>query len=185
MRADAFHLQGTLLRSLQATDLRGALQADWQTNHFNVQLTAKAIEQGSNLPPVDIEIRASGDTNAAQMDVAKISTPALQAELPAPVAISFRPPFLSQARGPESRRRFGSTTLVCRHAANSPGTPSFIPAKNFRAFRSRFPGTGMTTTSLSTSNLQMNGELNWPVLDVQRAQIVMDDSSARRPRRQI
>ncbi len=176
VRADAFHLQGTLLRSLQATDLRGALRADWQTNHFNVQLTAKAIEQGSNLPPVDIEIRASGDTNAAQIDVAKISTPALHAELPAPVAVSFRAPFLSQpadlnlAVDLNQQHLFVATGTLNGHAVISPGEKT--PRVSFT-----LSGTGVTTTSLSTSNLQMNGELNWPVLDVQRAQIVMDDSS--------
>ena len=176
VRADAFHLPGSVMRSLQTTDLRGAFRADWQTNHFNVQMTAKAVENGTNLPPVDIEIRASGDTNSAQIDVAKISTPALRAELPAPLAVSFRPPFLSQpanfnlAADLDQQHWFVAGGKLTGHAVIYPGEKS--PRVSFT-----LSGSGVTTPSLTTSNLDVTGEFQWPLLNLQRAQIVMDDSS--------
>jgi translocation and assembly module TamB len=176
IRADAFHVQRSLFGPGQISDLRGALHADWQTNHFNLQLTAKAVQESTNLPPVDIEVRASGDTNAAQVDVAKISTPAFHAELPAPLALTFRPPFVSQ---PASLNIAVDLNQQHWFLANGKltGRAVVYPGEKFPRVSFSLSGAGVATTSLTTSNLEMNGELNWPVLDLQNAQIVMDDAS--------
>jgi translocation and assembly module TamB len=176
VRANAFQVPGSLLRPMQAADLRGALRADWQTNHFHVQLTAQAIEASTNLPPIDIEISVSGDTNTAHIDVAKISTPALHAELPEPVVVNFHPPFLSQPANLNL-----AVDLDQQHwfvaSGKLTGRATVYPAEKTPRVAFTLAGAGINTTSLSTSNLVVNGELNWPLLDVQRAQIVMDDSS--------
>ena len=176
VRADSFHVRTPLFRSWDATDLRGALQADWRTNHFEVQMTAKAVQDGTNLPPVDIEIRASGDTNTAHIDVARISTPALHAELPAPIAVSFRAPFLfapadlNVAVDLDQQHWMVASGKLNGHAVVYPDGKT--PRVTFA-----LSGAGIATTSVTTSNLDVQGELNWPVLDVQHAHIVMDDAS--------
>ncbi|HWC59260.1 MAG TPA: translocation/assembly module TamB domain-containing protein [Verrucomicrobiae bacterium] len=176
VRADSFDVHAPLLRSWEATDLRGALHADWRTNHFELELTAKAIQDGTNLPPVDIEIRASGDTNTAHIDVARISTPALHLELPAPVAMSFRPPFLFAPADLNVAIDLDRQHRMVAHGKLN-GRAVFYRDEKAPRVTFTLSGTGIATTSVTTSNLDLQGELNWPVLDVQRAHIVMDDSS--------
>jgi translocation and assembly module TamB len=176
VRASAFHVSADLLRSKEMTDLSGAFQADWQSNRFNVQLTAKAIQSAPNLPPVDIEIRASGDANAAQIDIARISTPALHAELPAPVAVSFRPPYLSQPANLDLAVDLDQQHwMVAGGKLNGRATVS--PDGKFPRVAFTLAGAGVYTTSITTSNLDVQGELNWPVLEIQRANVLMADAS--------
>lgn len=176
VRANNFNVSADRLHLKEITDLRGGLQADWQSNRFNVQLTAKATGTATNLPPVDIEIRATGDTNAAQIEVARISTPALRAQLPAPVAVSFRPPFLSQ-----SANLNVAVDLDQQHwmiaGGKLNGRATVSPGAKFPRVAFTLAGTNVFTASVTTSNLEVQGELNWPVLDIQRADVLMADSS--------
>ena len=176
VRAGSFHVSAPLVRNREATDLRGAFQADWRTNHFDVQLTARAAQDGTNLPPADIEIRASGDTNTARIDVARISMPALHAELPAPAEVSFRPPFLSAPANLDVAVDLDQQHLIVAHGKLN-GRATVYPGEKMPRMTFTLSGAGVTTVSLATSNLDMQGELNWPVLDVQHAHVVMDDSS--------
>jgi translocation and assembly module TamB len=176
VRADSFHFGADVFRSKEITDLRGALQANWASNRFDLQLTAKAVQSTTNIPPVDIDIRASGDTNRAQIDVARISTPALRAELPAPVAVSFRPPYLSQpaemnvAVDLDQQHWLMAGGKLNGHATISPG-------EKFPRMAFELSGSGIYTSSITSSNLDLRGELNWPVLEVQRANLLMADNS--------
>ena len=176
VRSSAFHVREDLLRSQDITDLAGAFQANWQSNHFYVQLTAKAIQSSTNLPPVDIEIRASGDTNTAQIDVARISTPALHAELPNPVAVNFRAPFLSRPANLNVAVDLNQQHwMIAGGKLNGHATVS--PGEKFPRVAFTLAGTNVNTTSITTSNLDMQGELNWPVLEIQRANVIMADAS--------
>jgi translocation and assembly module TamB len=176
VRADSFTVPARLLGMADYADIGGALRAAWQTNHFNVQLTAKANPTSTNLPPLDVELSASGDTNAAQLDAVKISAPALQAGLTAPVAIRFQPPFLSQpanlnlAANLDQQHWFPAQGRLTGSAVVSPG-------EKFPRISFSLAGTGISTTSLTTSNLAVDGELNWPVLEMKNAQMEMDDGS--------
>lgn len=176
LRADSFAVPARLLGMTDYGDIGGALQATWQTNHFNVQLAAKASSPSTNLPPLDIQLRASGDTNGAQLNTANISVPGLQAGLPAPVAIQFHPPFLSQ---PTTLNL--SANLDQQHwflaQGKLTGKAVVYPGEKFPRISFTLAGAGVTTTSLTTSNLAVDGELNWPVLELTNAQIVMDDAS--------
>jgi translocation and assembly module TamB len=176
LSANTLKVPARLLRMEQYGDIDGSLQASWQTNHFNIQALAKAASPGTNLPPLDVELRASGDTHVAQLDVVRISTPGLQASLPGAVAVSFKPPFLSQpttltlAADLDQQHWFAAQGKITGQVIVSPGEK--LPRASFT-----LAGSGVSTASLTTSNLTLNGEFNWPVLDVQRAQILMDDSS--------
>jgi translocation and assembly module TamB len=174
--ANALKLPTRLLQMEQYGDIEGSFHASWHTNHFNIQAQAKTPSPGTNLPPLDIDLRASGDTHTAQLDAASISTPGLQASLPGPVAISFQSPFLSQ---PTTLTLAADLDQQHWFLANGKITGQVVvyPGKKFPRVSFTLAGTGVTTISVTTSNLEMNGELNWPVLDLQRAQIVMDDSS--------
>jgi translocation and assembly module TamB len=176
VRGDALRIPARLLGLPQYGDATGSLHAQWQSNRFNVQFAAKALPQGTNLPPLDVELLASGDTNAAQLDVARISAPGLHAELAAPVAVSFSPPYLSRpatldvTADLEQQHWFLAQGRLAGRAVVSPGEK--LPRVAFA-----LSGAGVTTTSVTSSNLELQGELDWPLLDLKSAHVVMDDSS--------
>jgi translocation and assembly module TamB len=176
LRADSFAVPARLLRMPDYADIGGSLRVTWQTNRFNLQLAAKANPASTNVPPLDVELRASGDTNAAQLDTVKISVPGLQADLPAPVAIHFQPPFLSQPAtlnvAADLNRQHWSLAQ-----GRLTGSAVIYPGEKFPRVSFTLAGAGVTTTSVTTSNLAVDGELNWPVLELKNARVEMDDGS--------
>jgi translocation and assembly module TamB len=57
------------------------------------------------------------------------------------------------------------------------GRATIYPGNKFPRVAFTLAGAGVYTTSITTSNLDLQGELNWPELDIQRANVVMDDAS--------
>ncbi|HXS69853.1 MAG TPA: translocation/assembly module TamB domain-containing protein, partial [Candidatus Polarisedimenticolia bacterium] len=139
-------------------------------------VAAQTASPSTNLPPLHLELHIAGNTNAAQLSVAKISSPALQAELSAPVALSFHPPYLSQpatlnlAADLDQQHWFVGQGKMTGQAVVSPDGK--FPRVSFT-----LSGRGISTTSLTSSNLAVEGELTWPVLDLKTARIEMADAS--------
>src|SRR6185312_6300503 len=175
-RANAFKIPSRLLGLQEYGDIAGSLQADWQTNQFKVQVTAQTASPSTNLPPLNLELRVAGNTNTAQLSVAKISSPALQAELSTPVALSFHPPYLSQpatlnlAADLDQQHWFVGQGKMTGQAVVSPNGK--FPRLSFT-----LSGRDISTTSVTSSNLAVEGELTWPVLDLKTARIEMADAS--------
>lgn len=176
VRADSFDVPAHLLGLEQYGEVSGALQAQWQTNHFDAQLTAKALPQSTNLPPLDVQLRASGTTNSAQLDVAKLSTPGLQAGLAGPVTIYFRPPFLAQPATLNVAADLDQQHWLAARGKLS-GQAVLYPEENFPRVTFKLSGSGVAAASITTSNLEMSGELRWPEVDLKGAQVEMTDGS--------
>ncbi|HWD92414.1 MAG TPA: translocation/assembly module TamB domain-containing protein [Verrucomicrobiae bacterium] len=176
VRADAFAVPARLIGMPEYGNIGGSVQATWQTNRFTVQLAAKASSTSTNLPPFNVQLGASGDTNAARLDTADISIPGLQAGLSAPVAIRFQPPFLSQPAKLDL-----AADLDRQHwfvgQGRLTGSAMVYPGEKFPRVSVTLAGAGVTTTSVTTSNLSVDGELNWPVLELKTARAEMDDGS--------
>jgi translocation and assembly module TamB len=175
-RADTFAVPARLLGIPGYGDIGGTLRADWQTNRFKVQLAAKASPTTTNLPPLNVELSASGDTNAAELDTVKISAPGFQAGLPAPVAIRFQPPFLSQPTTLSVAADLDQQHWFLAQGRLT-GSAIVYPTEKFPRVSFTLTGSGITTTSVTTSNLAIDGEFNWPVLEVKNARVEMDDAS--------
>jgi translocation and assembly module TamB len=176
LKAESFNVPARLVGLKEYGDITGALHATWEMNRFNVQVEAKAAPQGTNLPPLEVQLRASGDTNAAHLDLARISAPGLQAGLPAPAVIHFQPPFLSQPTTLNLAVDLDQQHRVLAHGKLN-GQAVVYPGEKFPRVTFTLSGAGVATTSVTTSNLQMNGELNWPTVDLKSAHILMDDAS--------
>lgn len=176
LRAASIAVPARYLSVPEYGTFHGSLEGAWQTNHFNIQLAANAAPSGTNLPPLDIQLRVSGDTNAAQLEVAKISSPSLQADLSAPAPIRFHAPFLSQpatlniTANLDKQHWFTAEGQLTGKAVVSAGEP--FPSVSFTLAGSR-----IRTTSITASNLAVDGSLKWPVLNLKTVQAVMDDSS--------
>jgi len=176
-RAESFSIPARLLKLGQYKDLVGSLRADWTTNQFTVDLTAKAFPQTTNLPAIDVEVRASGDTNSARIDSAKISAPWLRAELPRQTEILFKPPFL---------RRPTALNVVAdlsqqpwfRARGKLRGEAIFHPSTNTSPqFSFALSGTDVAVRNMMTKTIQLNGTFAWPQLELTQSKIEMGDGS--------
>lgn len=183
LRADSFDVPAHLFGLEPYSDITGALHAEWQTNRFNAQLMANAVPQSNNLPPLNIEVRASGDTNTARLDLAKVSGPGLQVSLPSPVTIEFHPPFLTQpatldaSADLDQLSKWAGAAAAQQLQGKLSGKAVVYPTEGLPRVALNLTGAGIATFSVTTSNLSMNAELDWPVLDLKSAQIQMDDGS--------
>jgi translocation and assembly module TamB len=183
LRADSFDVPARLFGLEQYSDITGALRAGWKTNHFDAQLIANAVPQGTNLPPLEVQLNASGDTNAARLDIAKISGPGLRADLPAPAVINYRPPFLSQPTALEVVADLDQLSVWSGAASSQElqgklsGKAVVYPAGGIPRVTFTLVGTSVSTALLTTSNLDVNAELNWPLVELKSSHIKMDDGS--------
>src|SRR6185312_16918681 len=57
------------------------------------------------------------------------------------------------------------------------GRAIVYPGQKFPRVSFTLAGSNVYTGSITTSNLDAQGELNWPVLDIQRANVLMADTS--------
>lgn len=183
LRADSFNVPAHLVGLEPYDDITGALHADWQTNRFNAQLTAIANPQSNNIPPLNIQLHATGDTNAAQLDLVNVSGPGLQASLPKPATIEFQPPFLTQpttldaSADLDQLSKWVGSTASEQLQGRLTGKADVYPTDRVPRIVFTLSGTGVTTTSITTSNLALDGELDWPVVNLKSAQVQMDDGS--------
>lgn len=182
LRADSFGVPARLLGLEQYGDITGALQAGWQTNHFNAQLTANTVPQSTNLPPLSVQLDASGDARSARLNVAKISGPGLRAELSAPAEIEFRAPFLSQSTTLEVVADLDQlSTWIGAGPQELQGRLSgravVYPTEGIPRVTFTLVGSSVSTPLLTTSNLDVNAALNWPLVEVKSSHIKMDDGS--------
>lgn len=178
VRADAFAIPARALDIPQYRDLAGSLNASWSTNAFRVDLTAKAAPRSEQLPPITLDVHASGDRAAARIDVASISTPWLEAELSRRTAVLFHPPYLE-----------APATLNVRADL---GQQHWIPAKGrlegsalLRPGRGPFPqatvslaGSGIDVASIATKSLHVEAASDWPRFELSEAKLTMADGSA-------
>ncbi len=176
LRSDAFSVQEPWLNRMQYDHLEGHVAAAWQTNQFSMEMTAKGVPQSSNVPPVDIELRAAGDTRSVRLETAKISIPGLRGELADPAPFLFQPPFLSQpatlnvVADLDQQHWLVAQGRLAGRAIISAGEK--LPRVSFA-----LSGAGVTTTSTTSSNLVVTGEFNWPTVNITKALVTMDDGS--------
>jgi len=97
IRSDRFRIPAEALELNNFEDLSGSLNFQWQRNQFTVDLAAAARPRPSvPMTPIDLQLRARGNTQTAFIETAKISAPWLVAELSPGVTISSAPPFLER-----------------------------------------------------------------------------------------
>lgn len=178
LRADPFTIPARLLRLGQYADVTGSMNAEWQTNRFAVDLAAKAAPLSNNLPPLEIHARVSGDTNSAQLDVARITAPWIQADLPNETRILFHPPFVLDP-------------VTLRVRADLSGQPWILGARGIltgsavaRPNTGKFPeiafalsGSNVVVSNVSSRTLELAGKFLWPQVTLTNARIELTDGS--------
>ena len=177
LQADSFQIPAGLLKLKHYSDLTGDLKADWNTNRFTLNLSARSLPRSANWSPIRIEAAVSGNTNAAQIDLARVSTPWLDARLSRKTEILFKPPFLTQPAA------LDVTANLARQ--------SWFPAKGdlageavLRPGAARFPevsltldGAGLSLSNFTAKTLRLQGGIQWPQLELTRGNMELADGS--------
>jgi translocation and assembly module TamB len=179
LQAPEFQLPAALLQLEGYRDLSGSLSAKWEHGEFGLDLRARAQPQAEqvHLPPVRLDLHAYGDTNSVVIRSARVSSPGLQAELSRELQLHFTGPLLREP----------ATLKVTADLAREPWIPlegQLSGEANFVPTTARLPvtyfhltGSGVGTAELKARSFRLNGNLNWPWLDITSAKGEFEDGS--------
>jgi translocation and assembly module TamB len=180
LRAQDLRIPGSATKLPQYSDLAGSLFAEWKHGQFSVGLTAAAHPAAgqTNLPSVDINLHVRGDTNSATVDKLAINLPFAEATLSNSASLTFTAPYL---RGPASlnlnadlaRQQWVPLTgRIAGVVEVNPGADK-VPVANLR-----LTATNLGLATLKASAIEASVRLDWPLLEVTRADAHFDDGSA-------
>ncbi|MEO7298553.1 MAG: translocation/assembly module TamB domain-containing protein, partial [Verrucomicrobiota bacterium] len=169
-----FRFPAHLLKLEGYNDLSGALDLHWRTNHFALDLAAKAQPLESReifLSPIDIILHAKGDTNAVRLESADISSSWLQVKLSQNAEFNFRGEMLS----PTAELKLAADLSRQKWV---PATGQLSGSAILQRGENRFPdmvfdlsGTNVAVSGIETGQLNLRGQYEWPWLRIQSAQV--------------
>lgn len=169
-----FRFPAHLLKLEGYNDLSGALDLHWRTNHFALDLAAKAQPLQSReifLSPIDIILHAKGDTNAVRVERADISSSWLQVKLSQNAEFNFRGEMLS----PTAELKLAADLSRQKWV---PATGQLSGSAILQRGANRFPdmafnlsGTNVAVSGIETGQLNLRGQYEWPWLRIQSAQM--------------
>jgi translocation and assembly module TamB len=152
----------------QIEQVKGSLDAEWKTNGFTAELGAQgepASEFNGKVPPLEVSIKASGDTNRVLFEKLVAVTPGIQARVEEPVWISTRGELLS-------------TNVNASIVAELEKLPWFKGTGKLRANIFVRPGNGrypsvhasvqgeiLEIQGVRVEKLTASGGLRWPLLE--------------------
>jgi translocation and assembly module TamB len=183
--ADNFKVPGTVFGLEPYRELAGSLRVDWSAEgwaeapgtQFIVDLAVNADPARAELPPVDVRLRASGNTNAARIDTARVMLPWLDAELASGTALQFSPPFVTEPARLEVSADLSKQGRIAA-SGRLDGKATVYPTTN------RYPqivfgldGDGVTVSNLQTSSLWLEGDFEWPLVRLAGTKVVLSDGS--------
>jgi translocation and assembly module TamB len=177
LRAGSFEVPARLIQLHEYGDFRGALHAEWITNRFALDLKVRSLARQDYLPPIDIEARCSGDGSSMQIDLARMSSPWLRAELSGPTRLFYEPPFLPESvalnltADLDQQPWFAARGQLAGRATLQPST-SRLPQIHFT-----LAGADVVVSNVAARKLQIEGNLLWPRLELARAAVEMADGS--------
>ena len=178
IKADAFTIPAQQLNLTQYADLKGSASLVWQNSRFALNVTAAARpRQQRGLPPVNVELRADGDTRSAQIAAVRVSAPWLELELADPVRVQFTSPYLLDA----------TTLRISADLSQQPWFPAegqLDGRASFQPVTAKFPtvsfalsGSGIAISNLQTRTLNLSGDFLWPWLNVTNARVEFADGA--------
>ena len=173
LNAPDFRISAGLLRLEQYQDITGNLSWAWNTNAYKLNLQAHAeplVSAGTNFPPADIEVVATGNTNLIRIEKLTSTAPGLEAKLSAPIELSYGGKMLSEeaeinlnldlTKIPISKMK-GSVDgkILLRRGGDIPD--AILKAR----------GTNLSGYDLRAEKLELSGTFQWPEMREVKARI--------------
>jgi translocation and assembly module TamB len=160
-------------------EITGFMAGKWENGQFAVDVSAKAapLRAETNLPPVIVDVHGRGDTNAAVITSAVISSAVLRAELSRDVTLHFEGALMREPASMKFAADLSQQHWVKLEGKVS-GEADFTPSGNkFPAARFTMAGTDLGGFSFQTKTVSATGGVNWPWLEITNANAVLDDGS--------
>jgi len=179
LQAQNFHLAGSLVGLRDYREISGSVLGTWERGEFRVELNASGVpvSAATNLPPMNVELHASGGTNSAIVHSAAISSPWLQAELSRDFRIYFTEKFVREPAAVKVRLDLAKQPwlslagVLNGEAQLSPGEGKF-PIVTFRV-----AGSEIGNRELKAVAFKSEGTLTWPALQIAHADATFEDGS--------
>ena len=179
LQARQFRLPASLASLKDYQDLSASVSADWNAGAFSLDASADAtpLAMATNWPPLKLELHARGDTNSATIERATLTAESLRAALTSPVEVHFNGPLVREP----------ATLRIAADLSKQPWVPvtgslageaDFRPSTgNYPQATFRFTGSNVTAVSLTARRVDMDGRLDWPKLELTRADATLADGS--------
>jgi len=179
VRAQQFKLPADVARLPGYQDVSGSMSGKWEKGQFSVDVNAKAtpLRAETNIPPVSIDLRGRGDTNAAVITLAVISSPWLRAELSKEVTLHFDGQLL---REPASMKVAADLSQQpwAKLEGKMSGEAEFSPsAGKFPAARLTISGADVGGYGIQAKTLSVSAGFDWPWIEITNANAVLADDS--------
>jgi translocation and assembly module TamB len=179
LESQDIHFAGDLLGVREYREISGEIRAKWETPTFVVDVKAKGVPEspGTNFPPFDLELNASGGTNTAIVHSAKISSPWLRGELSRDFRLYFRDKLIREPAAMKVQADLAKlpwlalTGVLDGQAQISPGEEKY-PVITFQA-----GGTEVGNNDLKAAALKAEGSLAWPALQLTHVDATFEDGS--------
>jgi translocation and assembly module TamB len=180
LRAPRFRVPAAVARLPGYQEITGSLTGKWEMGRFAVDASAKATPSRAetNLPSVDVDLHGRGDTNAAVIASAVISSPWLKAELSREVTLHFEGPLIREPASLKIAAGFSKQPWAKLRGSVS-GEADLSP-NGARLPTARFilSGSDVGGYGIQAKTLTVNGGFNWPWVEITNAKVVSDDNSA-------
>ncbi len=188
VRADRILLPGSAMGFTQYQKVQGEAELKWNaagldgsstaTNRqFAIHISANAVPESEDLPPLDIDIQASGTTNEARIDTARVVIPWMTAELSEGTALRFAPPFVPERAELHvtielsKQNHFPATGVLHGNATVFPST-NVTPRAEFQ-----LTGEHLSVTNMNLRAVRLRGALDWPSLQLTENRVTLEDGS--------
>jgi translocation and assembly module TamB len=157
----------------------GSLGARWNSGDFFVDLKASGIpiERATNVPPFNLELHVSGNTNAAVFHSVAASLPWLEARLSKDFKFFFNGQHVREQAEADVRIDFGKQHwlplegVLIGNTGLRPGTEKF-PQVQFHLH-----GSDVGSKEFTASNIDISGNCTWPWLEITQARARFNDGS--------
>ena len=165
IKAPDFKLPGELVKLEKYSEVTGSLTGAWKTNAYSLELKAHAQPwSDSGMPPGDVDLAARGDTNSVRVERAVSTIPGLQLAVSDPIELSYRGQMLSERAEIQVDAELDKIPRLKMNGAVK-GTILLEKDEPFPKATFRAAGTNISGLNLEADALQLEGRLDWPVLE--------------------
>lgn len=179
VRAVNFRIPAGMLKLPGYDQISGSLSAQWDNGKFGLDLAAsgRPTSDQTNLPPIQVELHSSGNTNSATIERLMVLSPFLQASLSNKVTVSLSAPFLLGEANLDlsadlSRQQLAAVTGTLTGSAAVTSGPD-----NLLVARVHLVGTDLGFTDLRAHSVEVSAHFAWPLAELDRVDLRFDDGS--------
>jgi translocation and assembly module TamB len=145
---------------------------------LNLSAGAEPVASETSLPPLKIELRAHGGTNAAVIETATVSSPWLRLELLHRLAVDFAGPRIQEPAAVKlSAELEHQPWIPLRGTLSGEGDVGPGPGR-FPTGRFHLSGSGIGDGKIKTKDVGVDCSLDWPRLTLKKATASFDDGSS-------